>query len=326
MSLSCMRPKSPTGPLTIPLQGLIRIVSIAAGETLYLMLPKCKVTKISACVGGAVSVAEPGIMAYKGPGILGVDDPTGVIAKDGSIIGDTHGTTGVYADLLGGVVEILLRDVTSPGKFDDNEGLTCLEDHAKTNVVNGAIEYMYPNTIAIPIAGTPAAGDIGFVEPKFNNEFNGLTDYLKIVCDADATGAHPTIITVEAEIQEVNMPTKNPTGPPTIIGVAVGRMADLDTAEDLYIHLPKCKVIKIFACSAGAHTVANAVITASKVAQAITGGVITIAHTGAAGDIDSCTPTAHNTFNGKTDYLKLAGDGGPTAGSVALFTVVYELL
>lgn len=253
--MSGMRPKSPTGPLTITGQACVRITDISAVETLYLMLPKCKVTRIWAVLSGAIITANPTITASKNA-------------------------------------------------------------QAITNGV-----------ITIPYSGS-AAGDIAFCQPTVYNEFNGINEYLKLVGGAQSGNVVPVLVVVEYELQDINMPTANPTGPPTIIGTAMARMVDLDTGEDLYLFLPKCRIIKIFSVLGGATlTIADAVITASKGVQAITGGVITIATAGAAaGDIDSCTPTLYNYFNGTTDYLKLSGNGGPTAGSPALFTVIYELL
>jgi len=256
---SPMRPKTPTGAPTIILTGGLRIADVSTEETLYLMLPKCKVMKISSVLTGAIITADAVIDAYKDA-----------------------------VDLTGGKITI-----TQVGS---------------------------------------ATGDIDSCKPSALNEFNGVNEYCKIINVGASGNVVPVLLTIEAEIQDVNMPTSNPTGPPTIIGIAVVRMADLDTLETLYMMLPKCKIIKIFSCLGGATiTEADAVITCSKNAVAMTdkdsASIITIATAAAAaGDIDSFTPIAGNTFDGLTDYLKLAGDGGPTAGSPALFTVVYQLL
>ncbi len=116
--------------------------------------------------------------------------------------------------------------------------------------------------------------------------------------------------------------TSNPWKPRT--NIAVVRIADISTAETLYLLLPKCKIIKISSVLAGAITVANATITASRVTTALTNGVITIAFSGsAAGDVDLCEPTANNVFDG-TQYLKLVGNGGSTTAAVVLVTAEYE--
>lgn len=90
-------------------------------------------------------------------------------------------------------------------------------------------------------------------------------------------------------------------------------LTDVSTAETLYLLPPKGILTKISTVLGGAIATADAVLTASKGAQAITGGEITIAYSSsAAGDIDSCSPTLYNEFNGTTDYLKIATNGAST--------------
>lgn len=63
----------------------------------------------------------------------------------------------------------------------------------------------------------------------------------------------------------------------------------------------------------GTIATADAVITLYNKTQAITGGVITIGYSGSAlGDIDTCSPTLYNEFDGVDDYLKIINGGAST--------------
>jgi len=123
------------------------------------------------------------------------------------------------------------------------------------------------------------------------------------------------------------MLTKNPTGPLTVPRCVVARIADVSTAETIYLALPKCRVTKIWSVLTGTIDTAAAVITAYKNAVGITGGVITIADAGsAAGDIDFCQPSAGNEFDGVNDYLKIINTGASGQVFPVLLTVEYELI
>jgi len=114
--------------------------------------------------------------------------------------------------------------------------------------------------------------------------------------------------------------------PVTKKGVVVVRIADISTAETLYLMLPECTVTKIWSVLSGTIANVNATITASRIGVALTNGVITIAFAGsAAGDIDSCTPTANNDFDGSTQYLKLVGGGESTNAVPVLVTVEFSM-
>lgn len=91
------------------------------------------------------------------------------------------------------------------------------------------------------------------------------------------------------------------------------QITDISTAQTPYVLPPKGILVKASTVLGGTIATADAVITLSKGTQAITSGVITIAYSGsAAGDIDSCSPTLYNEFNGTTDYLKAANGGAST--------------
>jgi hypothetical protein len=73
----------------------------------------------------------------------------------------------------------------------------------------------------------------------------------------------------------------------------------------------------------GAIGTADTVLTCKVGSTAMTNGTITIAYSGsAAGDVDSCTPTALNTF-GASDYLRVTSDtaGSGTVNATVLFTI-----
>jgi len=108
-------------------------------------------------------------------------------------------------------------------------------------------------------------------------------------------------------------------------GTIVIRIADISTTETLYLMLPKCQVTKIWSVLSGVIADVDATITAYRIDTALTDGVITIGYDGsAAGDIDSCTPTANHDFNGTSQYLKLVAGGESTNAIPVLITVEFE--
>lgn len=76
-----------------------------------------------------------------------------------------------------------------------------------------------------------------------------------------------------------------------------GEIADVSTAGQIYIPVPDGgRIIKAFSVIDGAIATANAVLTLKIGGTAVTGGTITITQSGsAAGDVDTCEPTAANT-------------------------------
>lgn len=108
-------------------------------------------------------------------------------------------------------------------------------------------------------------------------------------------------------------------------GAITVRITDISTAETLYLMLPKCKVTKIWSVLSGAIADVDATITCYRIDTGLTDGVITIGYDGsAAGDIDSCSPSANNDFNGSDQYLKLVGGGESTNTVPVLITVEFE--
>jgi len=91
------------------------------------------------------------------------------------------------------------------------------------------------------------------------------------------------------------------------------KFVDVSTAETVTLLPPKCVILRFATCLGGTIATADAVITMSKGAQAITNGEITIAYDGSdAGDIDIVYPTAYTEFNGTTDYLSCVSAGAST--------------
>jgi len=90
-------------------------------------------------------------------------------------------------------------------------------------------------------------------------------------------------------------------------------LVDISTGETAIVAAPKGILVRAWGVLGGTIATGDSVITLSKNAQAITNGVITVAHSGSAlGDVDECLPTLYNEFNGTTDYLKAVGGGQST--------------
>lgn len=103
-----------------------------------------------------------------------------------------------------------------------------------------------------------------------------------------------------------------------------GEIANISSAASSWTVAPISGTItKIWTVIDGAITVGDAAITFELDGVAITGGAITIAHSGsAAGTIDSCTPTALNTVSAG-DAIEIITDGGSTDAAKA--EVLFEI-
>ena len=102
-------------------------------------------------------------------------------------------------------------------------------------------------------------------------------------------------------------------------------IADISTASSTFVPVPDSgKIIKIITALQGAISGANAGITAKVNTTNMTGGTITIAHSGsAAGDIDTCEPTGANSVV-EGDYIAIATDGASTGTHSAHFTIIVR--
>lgn len=101
-------------------------------------------------------------------------------------------------------------------------------------------------------------------------------------------------------------------------------IATLNTVTDYYLVMPHaCTIDKIYTVIDAAVATADKIITASIGGVAVTNGVITITSAAsAAGDIDSCTPTAANSVSAGA-ALKLEATGGSTGDARCHVTVIY---
>ena len=102
-------------------------------------------------------------------------------------------------------------------------------------------------------------------------------------------------------------------------------IADISTASSTYVAVPDGgKVIKIITALQGAVSGGNAAITFEIGGTAITGGGITVAHSGsAAGDIDTAEPTAANDVQ-EGGSIEMITDGGSTGAKKLRVTFVIR--
>jgi hypothetical protein len=99
-------------------------------------------------------------------------------------------------------------------------------------------------------------------------------------------------------------------------------IADISTAGQIYF-VPGFagKIKKISTVLNGTIDTADSVLTTKIAGTAVTGGSITVAYSGsAAGDIDTATPTAANSFTAaQAIELETGGQSGQTISIVATF-------
>ncbi len=100
------------------------------------------------------------------------------------------------------------------------------------------------------------------------------------------------------------------------------QIADISTAGSTFVVMPKCTVTKIWTVIDGTIATDDATITfKDNGGTALTGGTITIAYDGsAAGDVDSCTVTDHNTFT-EGQKLEIITNGASTNAVLARVTI-----
>ena len=104
-----------------------------------------------------------------------------------------------------------------------------------------------------------------------------------------------------------------------------GEIADISTGSSTYVAVPDGgKVIKIITALQGAISGGNAAISFEIGGTAITGGGITVAHSGsAAGDIDTAEPTAANQVE-EGGSIEMITDGGSTGAKKLNVTFVIR--
>ena len=104
-----------------------------------------------------------------------------------------------------------------------------------------------------------------------------------------------------------------------------GEIADVSTASSTFVAVPDGgKIIKIITSLQGAISGANAAISFEIGGTAVTGGGITVAHSGsAAGDVDSAEPTAANQVE-EGGTIEMITDGGSTGANKLNVTFVIR--
>ena len=100
---------------------------------------------------------------------------------------------------------------------------------------------------------------------------------------------------------------------------------DISTASSTFVAVPDGgKIIKIITALQGAISGANAAITFEIGGTAVTGGAITVAHSGsAAGTVDSAEPTAANRVE-ESGTIEMITDGASTGTKKLLVTFVIR--
>ena len=102
-------------------------------------------------------------------------------------------------------------------------------------------------------------------------------------------------------------------------------IADISTASSTFVPVPDSgKIIKIITSLQGAISGGNAGISFEIGGTAVTGGGITVAHSGsAAGDIDTAEPTAANDIQ-ESQAIEMLTDGGSTGANKLNVTFVIR--
>jgi hypothetical protein len=172
----------------------------------------------------------------------------------------------------------------------------------------------------LPSADLPTAPFVGIIDP------DGASPEIVLVT-AVTTTVEPNTITIVRGLLGTTAKA-HPAGAVLYqygeVHALATKITDVSSAETIYLPMPKCLVVKAMTTLGGAITIADDVVTLYKNAVAMTGGVITIGYDGsAAGDVDSCSPTAGNEFNGTTDYLKVINGGESTDAQVGQLVIFY---
>ena len=102
-------------------------------------------------------------------------------------------------------------------------------------------------------------------------------------------------------------------------------IADISTASSTFVPVPDSgKIIKIISSLQGAISGGNAGISFEIGGTAVTGGGITVAHSGsAAGDVDTAEPTAANDVQ-EDGTIEMKTDGGSTGANKLNITFVIR--
>lgn len=116
-----------------------------------------------------------------------------------------------------------------------------------------------------------------------------------------------------------------PNTPPASRRFLTTYLANVSAAGQIYVAPGfRGKIIRAYSALNAAIGTADAVLTLKIGGTAVTGGTITIAYTeSAAGDIDSCTPTALATFN-SNQAIEIETSGASTNAVAVMVTLEVE--
>ena len=108
--------------------------------------------------------------------------------------------------------------------------------------------------------------------------------------------------------------------------ILTAEITDVSTSGSSWVVCPIAgDIVAIYSVIDGAIATANASLTFEIGGVAVTGGSITIAYSGsAAGDVDSCTPTAANSLT-EGQALELITSGASTNTVTATLTIVIDV-
>ena len=100
---------------------------------------------------------------------------------------------------------------------------------------------------------------------------------------------------------------------------------DISTASSTFVPVPDGgRIIKIITALQGAISGGNAAISFEIGGTAVTGGGITVAHSGsAAGDVDTAIPTAANEV-AEDGTIEMITDGGSTGAKILYVTFIIR--
>jgi hypothetical protein len=100
---------------------------------------------------------------------------------------------------------------------------------------------------------------------------------------------------------------------------------DVSTAGQIYVAPGfSGKIKKVTTVLNSAISGANAVLTIKIGGTAVTGGTVTIAHSGSAsGDVDTCVPTAANSFTA-AQAIEIETDGASSTTAIVMITLELE--
>lgn len=121
------------------------------------------------------------------------------------------------------------------------------------------------------------------------------------------------------------MANSYPRTPPSSRRFITAVIADVSTAGQIYVSPGfRGKIIKASSALNGAITGTNSILTLKIGGTAVTGGSMTVTQSGsAAGDVDTCLPTALATF--ATDQaIEIETDGGSTGAVAVMITLEVE--